>query len=162
MTDVRSQATREADLHDIAMSIEDIDLGEIASGVSTHPVMRGAGVGRVEFVAPDGTLIVAVDSDEGVPAVGMGRVLGVLARTVAGDAGRQYIEAAQVMAAEDPATLRIAVRLTPVTVTLPGIEAGLYGIGRLQLFAMAYESEDVEALPNELGEAVARVREMLA
>lgn len=162
MTDLRSAATVRADIHDIEMTLADIDLGEIKAGVGTPMLMRATGIGRVEFVTPDGTPIIASPSDAGVPAIGLGRMLVELANAVAGDPDRQYIEAAQVVPADDADTLRIALVLTPVTVTLPGIQAGLYGIERLQLFAMAHESADVEALPTEQGEAVALVREMLA
>lgn len=163
MTDNRSAATRQADIHEIEMALADIDLGEIAATVTTPLLMRAPGIGRVEFIGRDGLVISSSTSDAGVPAVGMGRVLLDLAKAVAGDADSQYIEAARVVddGTED-ATLRIVVTLTPVTVTLPGIEGGLFGIERLQTFAMAHENADVEALPTEQGEALARVREMLA
>lgn len=163
MTDLRSAATVRADIHDIEMTFADIDLGEIAATGATPMLMRASGIGRIEFIGQDGLVISSSLSDAGVPAVGMGRVLLDLAKAVAGDPDRQYIEAARVVddGTED-GTLRIVVMLAPVTITLPGIEGGLYGIERLQLFAMAHESADVEALPTEQGEAVARVREMLA
>lgn len=153
MTDLRSPATRQADLDLICMILSDVDLTQPGDVVSTFVLPLG---GSTEFVTPAGETIVVHRN-----RTTLGLALRQLAATVAGDPDRRYLERSCIVPSDDPDVLRVAVRLTPVGITLDGLQDGLFGIERMQDFASRYDGVDADTLPTELGEAVHLVRERL-
>jgi len=156
MTDPRSTATRQADLHMLGMILADVDLSRpeaVADVCASLPLSQP---GSIEFVALSGKTILLVKDTTGIASA-----LYRLAEAMAEDPDRQYLEHSCVMPSGRPDLLRIAVLLTPVAITLEGLRANRYGIIRLQEFEMAHAGIDAETLPAEQAEAVNLVRETL-
>jgi len=162
MSDPRSAATVQADIDQLCMSLTDIDLSRGDAALRHIPALQPmAGISRIDFLDADRALILSVDSDASVPAVGLRRALVALADHVAGDPARHYVEGALLLGEREPGVMRLLLHLAPAEITLEGIRSGAYGISRLQAFECAHVGIDAETLPAEQAEAVNLVRETL-
>jgi len=157
MTDQRSPATVQADLDTICMILSDVDLRRSApladEAVSASLPAQAL---SIEFAAPGGATILTVRD-----APDLATALRRLGDAVADEPDRQYLESSCIVPSDRDDVLRIAVLLTPVGITLAGLQAGRYGMARMQAFEMAYAGIDAETLPAEEAEAVNLVRDLL-